>query len=125
MRFSLLGNDMVMKSRFSFCYPQIVYGFDLYQQENVPISSKGRLLHGSSRRSTHGVYPEKVPNERCYSSLELYGTGLLNRFGIEIIRQCHPVIVMVMNTPEVAVLPLQSTKRDVDHRYQRPTEESL
>jgi hypothetical protein len=30
-----------------------------------------------------------------------------------------------MNTPAAAVVPLQSTKRDVDHRYQRPTEESL
>ena len=97
------------KSRFSFCYPQIVYGFDLYQQENVPISSKGRLLHGSSRRSTHGVYPEKVPNERCYSRITSRNRIFLNRLGIGIIRSCHPVIVMVMNTPAAAVVPLQST----------------
>jgi hypothetical protein len=98
-----------MKSRFSFCYPQIVCGFDLYQQENVPISSKGRLLHGSSRRSTHGVYPEKVPNERCYSRITSRNRIFLNRLGIGIIRSCHPVIAMVMNTPAAAVVPLQST----------------
>jgi hypothetical protein len=62
---------MVMKSCFSFCYLQIMCGVDLCHQENVPISSKGQLLHGSSRRSTHGVWgvaSEKVPNERYYSS---------------------------------------------------------
>ena len=108
MRFALLGNAMrmVMKSCFSFCYLQIMCGVDLCHQENVSISSKGQLLHGSSRRSTHGVWgvaSEKVPNERYYSSETLRNHVFLNRLVSKVIRWCHSVIAMVINTPAAAV----------------------